>query len=350
MTQVNCNNFVQEVECIYKEERYLVRDNGALLKHPRKSKRPRPTDGKWTFGKPNFKTGYMEIASVRVHRIIATAFHGEPPTPEHVVDHIDTNRQNNRPENLRWLTRLENALENPITRRRIEVICGSIEAFIKKPSLLGQSRLDPNFQWMRTVTPEEAQTCRERLELWAKSDKMPSGGTLGEWVYQPFKTSNQKKTPVQPAPPRDRSTPLVKAAEEAHRLYGLVMAKTPGAAQHNWKIPSEFPCCPGQAGEEPIKNYAEKLKVGNVFSRNDFSETVILKVSIGEVGHSLLVMCEQCKSGVVKPWSLVKISYEDRLYIHESLGTFFDRQGAEKSFHIKQGLEWIGGDSIDDYC
>ena len=50
---------------------------------------------------------------------MATAFHGEPPTKEHVVDHIDTNKQNNRPENLRWVTRLENILLNPITAKRI---------------------------------------------------------------------------------------------------------------------------------------------------------------------------------------------------------------------------------------
>ncbi|WP_294143305.1 HNH endonuclease signature motif containing protein [uncultured Sanguibacteroides sp.] len=33
----------------------------------------------------------------------------------YVVDHIDTNRQNNRIENLRWLTKLENVLLNPIS-------------------------------------------------------------------------------------------------------------------------------------------------------------------------------------------------------------------------------------------
>jgi len=33
-----------------------------------------------------------------------TAFHGAPPTNDHFVDHIDTNKQNNRPANLRWVT------------------------------------------------------------------------------------------------------------------------------------------------------------------------------------------------------------------------------------------------------
>jgi len=113
MEKISLHDFHREVTCIYNEERYSVRDNGAVLRHSRTGKRLRPADDKWTFGKPNSQNGYMQIGSDRVHRIVATAFHGKPPTPEHVVDHIDTNRQNNRPENLRWLTRLENALLNP---------------------------------------------------------------------------------------------------------------------------------------------------------------------------------------------------------------------------------------------
>ena len=127
------------------------------------------------------------------------------------------------------------------------------------------------------------------------------------------------------------------------------MAKTEGAAQQNWQVPSEFPCCPNEAEEEPIKAYAKKLKVGSIFATNDYSETEVFKVATIDDGQSLLVMCLQKKSGV-KPWSLAKVFYEDGLYIHTSLGTFFDDQGAEKSFTIKQGLEWAGGDSIDDYC
>ena len=85
------DDFTRVIECVYKGEQYSVRDNGAVLRHARNGKRLRKYDNQWTFGKPNIKTGYMEIASVRIHRIVATAFHGEPPTKEHVVDHIDTN-------------------------------------------------------------------------------------------------------------------------------------------------------------------------------------------------------------------------------------------------------------------
>ena len=61
---IDVNDFKQEVECIYKDEKYSVRDNGAIFRHPRDGKRPRKYDNFWTFGKANDKHGYMEIASV----------------------------------------------------------------------------------------------------------------------------------------------------------------------------------------------------------------------------------------------------------------------------------------------
>ncbi|MDE5722083.1 MAG: HNH endonuclease [Clostridia bacterium] len=177
-------DFEKEIECTYKGETYSVRDNGTVMRHPRIGNRPRPTDNVWTFGKYNANTGYAEIAGELVHRIVATAFHGAAPSSQYVVDHIDTNRRNNRPENLRWVTKLENILLNPITAKKIILACGSIEEFLKDPSKLRQSYVDRDFEWMRAVSKEEAATSLERMLSWAKSDKVSSGGSLGEWIYR----------------------------------------------------------------------------------------------------------------------------------------------------------------------
>lgn len=52
----------------------------------------------------------------------------------------------------------------------------------------------------------------------------------------------------------------------------------------------------------------------------------------------------------IKPWSLAQITFEDGQYVHESCGTFFTRDGAEKEFTLIQGLSWEGGETFDDYC
>ena len=133
MEQVDINIFSEEIECNFKDEHYSVRDNGAVFRHCRPGQNKRKNDNTWTFGNENTTNPYLHISGVRVHRIVATAFHGEPPDPKYVVDHIDTNCRNNRPENLRWLTRLENALNNPVTRKKIIYLCGSLEAFLENP-------------------------------------------------------------------------------------------------------------------------------------------------------------------------------------------------------------------------
>ncbi|PPL04277.1 HNH endonuclease signature motif containing protein [Parapedobacter indicus] len=328
---VNVNHFEKECECIYKNERYSARDNGAVLRFPRDTGRPRPTDNKWTFGKLNSKTGYLEIVSVPIHRIVATAFHSQP-TKEHVVDHIDTNKQNNRPDNLRWVTRLENILLNPITAKRIAYICGSVEAFLTNPSQFRDKFQNPDYKWMTTVSAEEAQTSKERLLAWAESDKPLRGGSLGEWIYNRSMTSQ--------------------FVDYAENELEIINSLTPNAVQKvgNWKTPSEFPCCPQQNTHNPIADYAANLNKGNVFSRNQYTSSIIESFAISKDKSTLWIICISGDENPIKPYSLAEITYQKDAFVHNSLGTFFEKEGVEKQFTVIQGLEWKGGDSIDDYC
>ena len=194
MIDVN-DAYAREVECEYKGEKYRVRDNGAICRLSREGKPKRAKDDVWTFGE-KIDRGYAKFCGESVHRIVAVAFLGEPPTKQHVVDHIDTNRQNNRPENLRWLTKLENILQNPYTKAKIEFLCGSVESFLENPSQLkGHESEDANFAWMRAVTPEEA---KNTLVNWEKMLSKPRpvaigrGNFIEEWIFEQNRPKTQK--------------------------------------------------------------------------------------------------------------------------------------------------------------
>ena len=338
---ISVDDYKEVKDCIYKDEHYSARDNGAVMRHQREGMRIRKDDNVWTFGKSNEKTGYMEIAGQRVHRIVAYAFHGNPPTEQHVVDHIDTNRRNNRPENLRWLTRLENSLNNPITRAKIEYLCGSIEAFLADPSILqGHEKEDPNFSWMRTVTPEEARASLERLTNWAKEQPKSQRGQLGDWVYQERKPSYAPYKPVYSPQPE----PVV---QESWGKSEGIQSLTPNAVQIAWRTPSEFLCCPQEISDNPLKDYHSNLKPNAVFCQNKYFSSNVVDSAIVDEGKALWVMC---KSEGMKPWALTKVTFKDGLFVHVSEGTFFAEKGAQKYFTLAQGKEWTGGEIFDDYC
>lgn len=64
---------------------------------------------------PSSNKGYLEVclykdgqaATKQIHRLVAAAF---LPNPQNLaeVDHIDGNKQNNRVENLRWISHVDN--------------------------------------------------------------------------------------------------------------------------------------------------------------------------------------------------------------------------------------------------
>jgi hypothetical protein len=372
--------------CHYKNEHYSVRDNGAVLRYTPPGKRPRPTDNKWTFGKLNSRTGYFEIASVRIHRIVATAFHGAPPTMEHVVDHIDTNKQNNRPENLRWVTRLENVLLNPITVKRIESICNcSIEEFIVDPQKyrVSLSNAPTDIQWMRTVSREEAHESLKNLTHWAKTDKPLIGKTLGEWIYH-RKDVNSKERIEDIFKQVEKETGISRQAlcsnkamrgdyYEARKYaakllrselnlsdyaIGKLIGLSPTTVnlylevcadrysgdyaevrekefknrfeitpkiyiQKNWGTQSEFPHCPQIVLTNPIKEYAAQLKDNTIFFQNSYYFTTAIQSAIIDKGKSLLVMYEITKKESTDiRWGIMKITFENKKFVHEIIPNY----------------------------
>ena len=186
---VDINDYREEKSCIYKDEEYLVRDNGAVLRKSRPNQRKRKHDDMWTFGIKNEENGYSFFftSNHRIHQIVATAFYGTPPSKEYIVDHQDGNRQNNRPNNLRWVTREENILNNEQTIKKIEYLIGvSAEEFLKHPEKYRDSLGKPNVSHMRPVSNAEAIAYSINIQKLGKGTSSPINkqpSKLEDWIY-----------------------------------------------------------------------------------------------------------------------------------------------------------------------
>lgn len=331
---VEVDDYEKQIDNIkYKNEIYSARDNGAVMRHSKNSERPRKLDNIWSFGKQNSKTGYMGISGERIHRIVATGFLGEAPSKEHLVDHIDTNRANNRPENLRWVTKLENILLNEATCKRIAYICGSVENFLSNPAKYRDELKEPNLAWMCTVSKEEAQNCLNHLKEWIKLDGYKSkGGKIDKWIFKPInddQSSNHFENYADISPYENNQS-LTKNAKQ------------------DWSTPTKFLCCPEILSETPLKDYYNNLKKDAIFGNNRYTQYKVLKTAFCE--SFIVVLTEDQQKNPIKPWCVNKITFKNNYFYHSVIKTCFDYNGAEKYFTTEQGLEWNGPDSIDDYC
>jgi hypothetical protein len=319
---IRIEHYDRQVEVEFEGDKYLVRDNGAVYRMHRPDRRRSRFDETWTFGRYGKSTGYMYIGSHAIHRIVAFAFCGIAPSERHVVDHIDTNRGNNCAANLRWITRLDNLLRHPSTRKQVISAYGSLDKFFENPR--AATKLGPNIDWLRTVSKEEVERSREQLQKWAEEDGLPKDGDLGNRVYgtrQPY-------------------LPVLETIQDKQSL-------TPMAVQRRWRTPTEFPCCPNTLGPDPLAQYARNLHPDAVFSRDRYKESTVV---LAEQGDALLsVLVRSGEDNAIKPWAVTKVTIEYGKFVHEGIGMFFELNGAKKAHYQLLDIPF-SGESIDDYC
>lgn len=312
---INIGVFEKEKTCFYRGEYYSVRDNGAICRHARANAKKRKLDEIWTFGKTGAH-GHLYLSGQAVHRIVATAFSKDGvEKPDLVVDHIDTNRANNRSENLRWVTRLENILLNETTVRKLELATGySIEEIMTNMKLLHSLNLPSNYSWMTQVEEREAKRAlfaRQKCLMNAKYN------------------SNYKRK------------------ERSYFRPSL----TPNAAQVNqWKTDGFFPCAE-KCRCITLEEYLAIIQEGDLVYQAQKIEGYAFfadKWEISPDGEYLWVVGHQ-REDQVKRHVLMSVKCEGQFFVH-SCQTFFKNDGALKYFELAMGREWNGPAPFDDFC
>lgn len=296
------DDYKEERTCEFKGRKYSARDNGAVLRHAKEKGRSSRFDNIWTFGKKDHN-GYLAIAGVRVHLIIAEAF---LPKKEDgmVVDHIDTNRCNNRISNLRICTRLENILNNPITVGKIEHALGMpIEKVLKDISVLHNLNIPSNYTWMRRMNQTEA---NQALAKWQNMIRKPLSDSIEIKDY----------------------------------------SKTPKAVQRDWIPRGYFPLCP-QEHDASLITYKDNIHQNDCIFYHENHRYIALDSELSIDRSTLAVKAHDANA--IKQHILVLITYDKGWFIH-TCKRFFDENSLEKYFTIAIGKEWTGGGVFDDYC
>lgn len=352
------NDFSEVRECDYKDEHYSVRDNGAVMRHPRKDKKLRPNDNVWTFGKRDKRTGYMKLGKHRVHIIVANAFLGEHDSQAYVVDHIDTNHCNNRVENLRWCTPLENALNNPITRKKIEMLCGGdIQKFIDDPSCLRtEGPYAQDVSWMRTVSREEAKTAYANYLRWAQTPSpqrtvppVDNDNILPrdkEWMYKKQQWHSLYRQAHSAEEVEDMFEKMRNMLEDNNDSNDSNENETEPFVEYLLE-PTE--------DNADLEAYFAKLVSGVAISRTQYGYCKVIKAMIAKDKSTIGVAVTMPSTPPRPPWSnwigpfgAYKIYCENGKFVHDFLHTCFDENVALQRMTEAVGEKWTAPDNTDN--
>lgn len=301
--------YKEEREIEYRGEKYLVRDNGAIMRLPKTDGTKRRLDNKWSFGTLNKDSGYLYFSSEPVHRIVACAFIYNNDKTNLVVDHIDTNKQNNRASNLRWVTRLENLVLNEITRTKVELLCHmSIEEILKDMSVLQKIKLPQNLEWMGQVTKEEAVRALENWGKWVSEKQvLIQKGAFPERIIKSMYNPRQENLGVYPLEPTGINLDL--------------------------------------------KDYFNKLQKDLVFYEKRYSNNCY-QYKITDFAYNKkenYIAVATSSEGGIKSLFVTYIRRINDKFEYETR-SFFLEDAVNKYMTLARNEKWSGGEVFDDYC
>ncbi|MEZ5784802.1 MAG: hypothetical protein R3D70_25175 [Rhizobiaceae bacterium] len=79
-----------------------------------------------------------------------------------------------------------------------------------------------------------------------------------------------------------------------------------------------------------MQRYAQNLRFGEVFARNDIYQSLVVQSALVEDG--LVVLTRAAEADAIKDWAVAMITIRSELFVHRSEHQYFTLQGALKTF------------------
>lgn len=92
------------------EKYYIITEDGCVWTKI-KDRWLKPRENVYGYIFYSINKGVPYPVTVFAHTLVALKYIGQPPTPNHEIDHIDNNKANNHYTNLQWVTHSQNQLK-----------------------------------------------------------------------------------------------------------------------------------------------------------------------------------------------------------------------------------------------
>ena len=137
--------------------------------------------------------------------------------------------------------------------------------------------------------------------------------------------------------------------KDADEIPDYIESLTKGAIQRNWQTPTELLCCPKKISNTPLEDYLKNLQIGKTFCKNQYGKSEITNFDSSKDKNSIVVQCFDAENSI-KGWYIIKITFENNLFVHTIYTSCFTDEGAKKYYMLALGKEWTGGDVFEDFC